>query len=758
MPSGRPQNYTTLTDVTHVFMLHDHPLKEINGKRFLIETVTHSAEVFVEDSDPDFDLPRASRYFNEFTALWRETPADQYRPKRVTPKPTIPGVISARIDAEGSGVRAELDEHGRYRVRQFKDLRDETDGKASNPIRKAETFGGKGYGVHFPLLKGAEVLLSFENGDPDRPIITGVVSNPHQPSQVKRPNQTMNRLLTPSGVTMETQDGSLSRTEDSESSSPSQVYTRIEVPGDGDDAPPKAYVRAGDHDANDSDIQKTIAEDTHRGKPIHPNLERALKDNEKETDAESIPPQGLYFATGHDIWQQVAKDHVSDIGGDRISVVKGHAYEIIRGGETRIVRAADDDAPVLSRVLGSLPFPTDLPADPWSLISFQQSFVDPLLGLPVSQSVGVGASIGLSIGNMTKVKIGETQTFSLANTSTVGVGLANTFTLNASQTVKTGLSGETALSGSSTLKIGANYTYALGANCDFSGGIKKGFVQDSWSQEAFAPVARWPIHLLSGYFVGTQLACSIAANTLGILMAGGAVTVAAAANLHTGANPGDQRRGTNAAALVGLTAAGLGMNVLASISLIMQICATVVGIVYMKEIRKTETKGKPESPDAEKASDDLEKAKTASSTASNPIAGLMIEVSKKFAEEVAKQSANAATPGIGIEAEPPSVQIGFKNGNYIFITPAGVQIRSLTTDIVSPFFRSWGNRQHVGPHHTAGPTQIDGILNVAMPILAPVVTSDTLVSPKGAVAVGPVLPVIPLPPPIMPPDPKPPAT
>lgn len=45
-------------------------------------------------------------------------------------------------------------------------------------------------GWHFPLRKGTEVMVSFQGGDPDRPVIAGVVPNALTPSNVTNRNHT----------------------------------------------------------------------------------------------------------------------------------------------------------------------------------------------------------------------------------------------------------------------------------------------------------------------------------------------------------------------------------------------------------------------------------------------------------------------------------------------------------------------------------------------------------------------------------------
>ena len=43
--------------------------------------------------------------------------------------------------------------------------------------------------MHFPLHKGTEVMLTFLDGDPDRPFIASAVPNPETPSPVNANNQ-----------------------------------------------------------------------------------------------------------------------------------------------------------------------------------------------------------------------------------------------------------------------------------------------------------------------------------------------------------------------------------------------------------------------------------------------------------------------------------------------------------------------------------------------------------------------------------------
>lgn len=62
-----------------------------------------------------------------------------------------------------------------------------------------QPYAGQDMGMHAPLHKGTEVLLSFIDGDPDRPVISGAIPNPETPGPVNDGNQTMVRLKSGGG-------------------------------------------------------------------------------------------------------------------------------------------------------------------------------------------------------------------------------------------------------------------------------------------------------------------------------------------------------------------------------------------------------------------------------------------------------------------------------------------------------------------------------------------------------------------------------
>ncbi len=180
----------------YLFDLADHYRDSCN-QQYLIVEVEHEgsqAGFFIsgvqeESSEEEGEIV----YRNKFMVI----PADvQFRPERKTEKPRFHGTINAKIDAAGDGQYAEVDEWGRYKVVLPFDMTGKGGGRASRWIRMAQPYSGQGFGMHFPLHKGTEVLLTFVDGDPDRPIIAGSVPNPETMSPVTSGNHTRSIIRT----------------------------------------------------------------------------------------------------------------------------------------------------------------------------------------------------------------------------------------------------------------------------------------------------------------------------------------------------------------------------------------------------------------------------------------------------------------------------------------------------------------------------------------------------------------------------------
>ncbi|KUJ95926.1 MAG: Rhs element Vgr protein, partial [Desulfonauticus sp. 38_4375] len=190
----------------YLFTLDNHYREDFNQQYLTVEINHEGAQGGYLISGLSSTLSTQEKkvfYQNNFKAI----PADiQFRAEKKTPAPKIVGTINAKIDAEGTGEYAELDDHGRYKVILPFDLSGKKDGKASTWIRMATPYAGSNHGMHFPLHKGTEVLITFVEGNPDRPVIAAAVPNPDTPSQVVNTDQTMSKITTAGGNKIHIED------------------------------------------------------------------------------------------------------------------------------------------------------------------------------------------------------------------------------------------------------------------------------------------------------------------------------------------------------------------------------------------------------------------------------------------------------------------------------------------------------------------------------------------------------------------------
>lgn len=132
-------------------------------------------------------------YQNEFEAI---AATQVFRPPLTTPHPVVAGCQTAVVVGK-SGDEILTDQYGRVKVKFPWDQSSTSDENSSCWIRVAQTWAGKSWGASFIPRVGQEVVVSFEEGDPDRPLITGTVYNATQVTPYALPdNQTRSTLKT----------------------------------------------------------------------------------------------------------------------------------------------------------------------------------------------------------------------------------------------------------------------------------------------------------------------------------------------------------------------------------------------------------------------------------------------------------------------------------------------------------------------------------------------------------------------------------
>ena len=180
------------------FDLVDHYQDSMNASYVLTE-IQHIASVGETYSGSGGGN---DNYSNHFTCIPETVP---FRPARLTPKPFVQGPQTAVVVGKssdvgdgddgggGDGEEIWVDKYGRVIVLFPWDRA----GKCSCRVRVSQDWAGQGWGAITIPRVGQEVIVSFLEGDPDRPIITGRVYNADQTVPYPLPdNQTRSTFKT----------------------------------------------------------------------------------------------------------------------------------------------------------------------------------------------------------------------------------------------------------------------------------------------------------------------------------------------------------------------------------------------------------------------------------------------------------------------------------------------------------------------------------------------------------------------------------
>ncbi|MCX4247157.1 type VI secretion system Vgr family protein [Paraliomyxa miuraensis] len=147
------------------FELIDHVQSDLAGEYVLVG-VEHLYGV-PAGGEPE------SAYRNRFEAIPASVP---WRPERLHSRPRIPGIQTATVVGP-AGEEIFTDEHGRIKIQLHWDRGGGFDDNSSCFVRVVQPWAGNGWGTLFLPRIGMEVTVTFVDGDPDRPIVTGSLYN-----------------------------------------------------------------------------------------------------------------------------------------------------------------------------------------------------------------------------------------------------------------------------------------------------------------------------------------------------------------------------------------------------------------------------------------------------------------------------------------------------------------------------------------------------------------------------------------------------
>lgn len=146
------------------FTLENHPRSDANVSYVLYEVI-HEARIIEGEGEPV--------YKNSYQAFSATTP---FKPAQKTPKPRIFGTQTAKVTGK-EGEEIFTEEYGRIKVKFHWDPSEKEDDTTSCWIRVATLWSGQKWGTLFTPRIGHEVVVSFIDGDPDKPLVIGSVYN-----------------------------------------------------------------------------------------------------------------------------------------------------------------------------------------------------------------------------------------------------------------------------------------------------------------------------------------------------------------------------------------------------------------------------------------------------------------------------------------------------------------------------------------------------------------------------------------------------
>ena len=153
----------------HTFSINQHPRKDINASWWVFSVVHEGEQPGVLEHEAPSG--RGLHYLSRVTAIPDKT---RFVPALEHPKKRVVGTQTAIVTGP-KGEEIFPDKYGRVKVQFFWDREGKWDDKTTCWIRVSQGWAGPQYGMIAIPRIGHEVIVSFLEGDPDRPLVTGRV-------------------------------------------------------------------------------------------------------------------------------------------------------------------------------------------------------------------------------------------------------------------------------------------------------------------------------------------------------------------------------------------------------------------------------------------------------------------------------------------------------------------------------------------------------------------------------------------------------
>jgi type VI secretion system secreted protein VgrG len=157
----------------HFLPLTEHPRSDWNQLWLLTEVLHEGKQPQVLEESVTSHVDSGDGFVQGYRNHFSATPwAIPFRPALCHPKPKVLGSQTAVVTGP-AGEEIHCDEYGRVKVQFHWDREAQADDKTSCWLRVSSSWAGDRYGgIAIPRV-GMEVLVTFLEGDPDQPLVTG---------------------------------------------------------------------------------------------------------------------------------------------------------------------------------------------------------------------------------------------------------------------------------------------------------------------------------------------------------------------------------------------------------------------------------------------------------------------------------------------------------------------------------------------------------------------------------------------------------
>jgi type VI secretion system secreted protein VgrG len=399
--------------------LEHHP-REDQNKEYLIVGANYDLTFENYESLPE-------GVGTSYTCTFQAMPtSQQFRPKRLTPKPFVQGPQTAVVVGPG-GEEIYTDKYGRVKVQFHWDRRGKKDENSSCWIRVSHPWAGKGWGAISNPRIGQEVIVDFLEGDPDQPIITGRVYNAEQMPPYDLPAN-------------QTQSGMKSRSSKGGSGSNFNEIRMEDKMG-----AEQLFIHAEKN--QDIEVEK---DETHW----------VGQDRKKTVDRDETTH------VKHDRTETVGNDETITIEANRTeSVTKNEKIGI--GGSRSITVNRSETASVLLQRTHSVGINETI-----TVGGAQEITVGGVQTITAgaSQTITAGAGQNISAGITQGINAGSNQSINAGGNQTINVGKNGTMTIAGDETRTVSGKRESSVSNDDTLHVGKHLSFTAGESVTITTG------------------------------------------------------------------------------------------------------------------------------------------------------------------------------------------------------------------------------------------------------------------------------------------------